>query len=1261
MPRKAFIADLRKATTATRVENISGVRAGDEDGTFTFEYGVITIQALIQDVSDYPANHQFLVFTTSDNAPPAVNSAVEQLSGSLTSITVGQLLSKVSRALGETLSDGPRNASFSIDENGGSDLMIVDGPLQEQEDSSEEGGDNDSTGGWSPQSPQAHFDLLEVSATRVRSLDESLTSALNTRIRSDLHAVKDAGFKVGHLGNMMEGGQDCYVSVSCRIAKLGISEEAMQAWQLDRQQYLIFLVHYTSGYKPLERLTKEENQHARNSIEMRVGVSRFYKPSLVEALATFSVLKRKEQQEVETSNPAARMKPEGEDSSSLQNGFHGLFIGRPLNELLNERVILLLRSRIRMGIGWAGAEAWYNDSQGKNGLNSDIIDEKYWDEDLPKNANALPDIVLADHLADEKTTLVGEPSFPLLGMQFVIRHVVRCTEFCLVCHCKIGADFEALKPYVCSKPLCLYQYMALGFGPSIEYEILSQPHVVDLLVSFCYASARSNRLKDFPTGMSLTVPEPNTVSLLDIGIPSISAPSVPGHEDGLSPRGPMLKENMVSANADAPSEHPRLFKVRFDRSSLEIIFDDIGKAGSKACPVATGTWIMLRIPKSTEGAMHCRIKETTFYPTVKLSPPLKRHVEILQAPLQEQRDPTESPQRSRPPELTPAPSPPLVTLFPAEFIIYNQNFDSLNDTAKRETICLLLDTLPSIQQMKEYLEKGQSLEVSLRTWIDRISPAALGVLRWVIASNRSCIIQVDNIDSTGSRINGSNRKGEQRVYGMGSGWLQFRFAMGAPDKEQRFMNSVREATSTSNLEHPTLFAWHGSPIHNWHGIIREGLHFKDTMHGRAYGHGCYHSLDYHTSASYSGGRSVGRSGYGVHSGGWAPSQLKIASVVSLNEIVNLPRSFVNSRPHLVIDKLDWIQTRFLFVRRAGDEILSEENKPSIVYDQDPIFTPMGERDRIIIPMTAVSKSRRPSIQSLQKGNKKVKILSKVFGNGIVSEDQEEMDQRVEDDAVSIETDAEDIEIFFVEPEVTRSRSHSPIKEGKGKLKLKTMWNLVKEESSTPVFTDFVAGKLEQSNLPLLAPPSYATPSASKTLQRELRTILKFQESQPPHELGWYINPELVSNVYQWIIELHSFEAHLPLAKDMKERDITSVVLELRFGKDYPMSPPFVRVIRPRFVSFMAGGGGHVTAGGALCMELLTNSGWSAVSSIESVLLQVRLAMSNTEPKPARLEQGPVRDYHLGEAVEAYIRACRTHGWEIPKDFQEISSGALSRY
>lgn len=175
----------------------------------------------------------------------------------------------------------------------------------------------------------------------------------------------------------------------------------------------------------------------------------------------------------------------------------------------------------------------------------------------------------------------------------------------------------------------------------------------------------------------------------------------------------------------------------------------------------------------------------------------------------------------------------------------------------------------------------------------------------------------------------------------------------------------------------------------------------------------------------------------------------------------------------------------------------------------------------------------------------------------------------------------------------------------------------------------------------------------------MKATLKTQDSTPLHELGWYINKEHIQNIYQWIVELHSFDSVLPLAQDMKAAKVSSIVLEMRFGGNYPMTPPFVRVIRPRFLQFMHGGGGHVTGGGAMCMELLTNSGWSSVSSIDSVLLQVRMAITSLDPKPARLETtyaDKQSDYHIGEAMEAYIRACKMHGWAIPEDFRQFGSG-----
>lgn len=158
-------------------------------------------------------------------------------------------------------------------------------------------------------------------------------------------------------------------------------------------------------------------------------------------------------------------------------------------------------------------------------------------------------------------------------------------------------------------------------------------------------------------------------------------------------------------------------------------------------------------------------------------------------------------------------------------------------------------------------------------------------------------------------------------------------------------------------------------------------------------------------------------------------------------------------------------------------------------------------------------------------------------------------------------------------------------------------------------------------------------------------------------------------MYQWIVELHSFHTFsiknkpLPLVDDMKKAGVASIVLEIRFGPDFPFSPPYIRVIRPRFLPFTQGGGGHIVIGGAMCMELLTNSGWSSVMSMENVLLQVRMAIAS-EPF-ARLEgKGKVsndrrNDYGAGEAAEGYLRACQSHGWQVPPGFREVAHGMSS--
>lgn len=201
---------------------------------------------------------------------------------------------------------------------------------------------------------------------------------------------------------------------------------------------------------------------------------------------------------------------------------------------------------------------------------------------------------------------------------------------------------------------------------------------------------------------------------------------------------------------------------------------------------------------------------------------------------------------------TPTATPLVPGVVAATMAVYQHHLDDMNDEEKCASIIMLIETLPSIRDLRAYLaQQSRNTEPNLKGWKERISPAALGLLRWIIASNRSCILQVDRCPGqTDAELVMSKTKLAQRLSGVKQGWVQFRFAQGSPDKEQRFQNALRAQQSNFDSMYPTMFAWHGSPLPNWHSIIRTGLDFKETLHGRAHGHGVYHAMEQHVSATY---------------------------------------------------------------------------------------------------------------------------------------------------------------------------------------------------------------------------------------------------------------------------------------------------------------------------------------------------------------------------------------------------------------------------
>lgn len=435
-----------------------------------------------------------------------------------------------------------------------------------------------------------------------------------------------------------------------------------------------------------------------------------------------------------------------------------LFIGKPIGKLFKTKFASILKFRKLFHLGWFAAERMVHDKQGNHSQGGADVHKYQRMREVVKTT--LPDILRADCFANSHDASCAQ-LLSLVTMQFALRHFVRCTEFCLVCHCMTGAKFEALKPYVCSNPLCLYQYMTLGFGPNVEWEILPQPYVVDLLTSFCYARACAGKLENFPDGMNLKVP------------------ILPYYVNATPTVLQKHKEQI-----DSSPEPSRALRVRYNAHKREPLLAANDETSTDL--IRCGDWIAIAHEDGTSYV--CHWVNSTTCPSVELGPPL--YIGNLCGAGQNLS-------RSD-------------IFVHSDVFLFDRQFHELSRSYKQKAIVTLLDTLPSVKEMADFL-RARNVNQDPTLWLrrDRVIGPALNVLRWIIPSNRSCITQVDQVVNLNSP--NTMKPFEDRVSGM-QDYMQFRFAQGTPDKEQRFLDCVEQYSSSK--EYPTLFAWHGSALHN---------------------------------------------------------------------------------------------------------------------------------------------------------------------------------------------------------------------------------------------------------------------------------------------------------------------------------------------------------------------------------------------------------------------------------------------------------------
>ncbi|GJC85731.1 ubiquitin-conjugating enzyme E2Q-like protein CG4502 [Colletotrichum liriopes] len=1153
MTRRRFNNDLAHASQQV-VEHISGLTKGEDDGQVQFVFSddalvsPLVVRLIALNIDEYPQGSGFLAYTDADSIPTAVSRLLDELPSLSQNKSVLETLHLISRRL---------SSDLASESNDGSDVEMTDVDLDDDLETEEDD----------------EYDYEDDVAFGLGSAAPSLPDPINAskeqakvtgRLVEDLRKAKGAGFKVSLLTNVTEHDDSCIFALSIPVAHLGLNEDTLEAWEVNSSDYIVLLCKYDSGYPSVEVFKDLAPGHAA-SMQFRFGKCAYFKPTLSSA---FTALNPKFNNAQGSS---------AEDVLAIEKAQDAAFCSMPISNsidtFMNRQLATLLKIRLAQGLSWDGATDLLRELTRDGhlrGSKSKLHREFHLADDTEAQVSTGARDVLNKDYVRHSPHATGplpqnELSTPLIAMQFALRYFVKSTQYCLVCHQRTDQGFAALKPYLlrCRFAGVPDPRMAARSGYQSSSDELSLDDAGERLrMGVCWGA--------------LQIGQPPEIRRINPAIPVLAQISA-GKLDLDSTQTIVLKPGdmiiliksaMVGGQGSKADVHHCRIK------SIESIRNDDGNDGGRVvgfdCIVSTD-----RQPNNNTTDSYWSASEGSTLSAGEAGCKPEGMID------DEKGD--------------------------AELLLYEYDLDDLEPHYQREALMVLVQTIPSIRTLRDHLMSHQGSSLSE---CSKISRSALALLRWIVASNRSFIVQIDqpaDLDIGG--IAATENRQHERFDGMTDEWMQFRFAQGSPEKENRFKEELEKQRTH---RYPTIFAWHGSQLGNWHSIIRTGLDFKDTLNGRAYGHGVYFARDFTTSQGYS------RTG----TSSWIGSELKLFAAISLCEIINRPNQFTSINPFYVVNQVDWIQCRYLLAQRktvTGPQAPKAASTLEPEYiSQDPSrqVTGMGG-SAVRIPVAALPRWRQKSVPPGSSLSQPI----------VVTDDS--------DDNLDDEPDDFDLMMKLQESEKKDEADKNTT-----------------AQSSDPDKTGFIPGSLDFNSLPQLSPPNWASDQGRKFLGKELSKLQKLQAKTPLHQLGWYIDFDNITNMFQWIVELHSFEKSLPLAQDMQRHGVSSIVLEIRFGRQFPLSPPFVRVVRPRFLPFSQRGGGHVTAGGAMCMELLTNSGWSPASSMESVLLQVRLAMCNLEPFPARLmgnTTGYSNDYGVYEAIEAYKRAAATHGWKVPPD------------
>ncbi|CAH0031767.1 unnamed protein product [Clonostachys rhizophaga] len=921
MGYRQFVADLRAAKEANINDGVREIRTGESEGSVSFNYthqklvSPLEIQVLDQNIDEYPEGSSFILFTSSDCTGDSVVSFLSRLAPKLTGKSVQEVIASIAHHLTVFIENPVDSKNEPSD-----DVLMTDHSSQsdtwdeDDEDEDYEHQDDDAFG-LSAGLPPTRQEL-EIIIPPWQDKTE--------RQRHDLALAIDAGISVAVVGDR-SGQLGEIIAMSINVSRLGLTDDIHSIWGLRSSDHIMLLLQFPACYPSLaDFLTLQSHQAVYRA---RLGKCASIKPSLSSARAALSASQYSHGDE--TDDPSqmleGEIQPSDADHRVEDDKFTPLHLFNSITTLLNQEFPALLRTRREHGLSWDSAqELLLRRTEGAH-----VRDANYFGSDAQHIADALekdekqqqmpnlPHILAQDHALEDEAAF----SIPLSMMLFSLRRLIQSGKYCASCHQRVTDGFEGMKPYVCSRPLCVDQYFSSGMAPGIEHDIINSPVVVDLLISFFFSAVSTSRIREVPKGLGLlTLYSENLISYHeDLHATAYFADRRVQVKTG----GTQLRVGERVFLMDASSETDPFSDVqsyRLSRCLCRVTALDLEGFNFEICAFWKSSSAMPEHPKTHQSLSFT----TTYLDDARSKRDGSTYVRVLR---------------------------------------YHHLLDDLETSSCYSSLTVMACGIPPVSEMREFLLAKPGRRLS--SW-EKLDHQTYKLLHWIIVSNQSLIIQ----DSPGPGQSADEEAPSTRLVGMPENWMQFRFLQGSPEKELTFQQEIKssfeEQLARREKPFPTIFGWHGSHVGNWHSIIRTTLDHIKIEHGRSFGNGVYLSKDLSTSASYSGLNVtmvtspdlVNPLPYFT----WPHSVLQVGSAVGCCEIINQPGQFVTAEPYYVVNNIDWIQCRYLFVHinvntlaESGLPFLQQTTRGSLgKLRQDPARQLLGPSSKPIdMPRSAV--------------------------------------------------------------------------------------------------------------------------------------------------------------------------------------------------------------------------------------------------------------------------------------------------------------------